>query len=394
MRGRFHILFDGQHGSSGKGAVAPRLAEMLGVNNVSSCNGPNAGHYVERDDNQRLLFKAIPASAALGWLGHAAQRPIRAWVGPNSCFEVSRLQSELRAINDWHHPFATMVHGRAAILGQHHRDAEAPGGALSTLAISSTMSGAGAAYAMKAMRQPTTRMAYELASDITSTDGQYPPPAVLDANEFYDALQARMSAFSEDFLHEVAQGFALSLDYGTQPRHCTYRNCSAQQAAADMGIRPHQVGNVYMNLRTFPIRVGNNYDADGKQVGYSGDWEPDQRETTWQEVGATAGMPQAAIDALSIHELTSVTKKLRRVATFSFNGAARAARFNGATHIVLNFVNYLDWSINGWRDGQIRFDQLSRPIREFVDKVEYSCGIPVIMLGTGPAHSDFIMTGH
>ena len=59
-----------------------------------------------------------------------------------------------------------------------------------------------------------------------------------------------------------------------------------------------------MSLRTFPIRVGNIVDADGKELGNSGPFHPDSVETTF----AALGVPE---------ELTTVTKRVRRIASFS-----------------------------------------------------------------------------
>lgn len=377
MSGKFHVLLDGGHGSSGKGAVVARLAAALEIPNVSGNNGPNAGHYVQYghgEQAERILFKALPSAAALYHPRRGAGMRPRLWIGPNSAFTVEQLQKEidLCRIPD----FALRIHGRAAIVGPHHIDLERPGGAMCTEHISSTMSGAGAVYAMKAMRQLDT----QLVEEIPDLD-KYS----LTADQFYNAVQNQL-AHGQDFLHEVAQGFPLSLDYGTQTRHCTYRNVSAQQAMADMGIRPDQVGEVYLNLRTYPIRVGNNH-RDGQQVGYSGDWEIDQIELDWQQVGEAAGMPQEEIDRLFSNELTSVTKKLRRVATFSYEGTRYAARFNGATALCLNFTSYLDWAVNGASER----GQITEKVWEFVRNLEDVIGLPVVLLGNGAEHREYVL---
>lgn len=381
---RFHILLDGGHGSSGKGAVTTRIVDLLQIPNASGNNGPNAGHFVEwprpGESPARLLFKAMPTAAAL----HVLPRMLRinptfptCWIGPNAGFEIEQLAKEVdltRIPGEF-----LRIHGRAAITEQHHKDAEAPGGVMSTEHISSTMSGAGATYALKAMRQLSTHLAEEIPAH--ELGGH-----VYSAREFYDAVQNEL-AHDRPFLHEVAQGFPLSLDYGNHTRHGTYRNVSAQQAAADYGIRPEQVGNVYLNLRAYPIRVGNNYDADGKQVGYSGDWEPDQVELDWQTVGEAAGMPDEEIKRLYSSELTSVTKKLRRVASFSYEGTRYAARFNGANALVLNFTSYIDWASLG----ATNYDTISDKVKAFVDKLQDEIQLPVVMLGTGPSHHDYAL---
>ena len=381
---KFHILLDGGHGSSGKGAVTTRLVDILKIPNASGNNGPNAGHFVEWPDPgyspRRLLFKAMPTAAAL----HVLPKPLRlnpsypvCWIGPNAGFEVAQLEKEVEMTRI---PREFLrIHGRAAITEQHHKDAEGPGGSMCTEHISYTMSAAGATYALKAMRQLDTKLAEDL--DAVAHCGH-----VYDAPGFYRAVQNELYQ-GRPFLHEVAQGFPLSLDYGNHTRHGTYRNVSAQQAAADYGILPKQVGNVYLNLRAFPIRVGNNYNADGTQVGYSGDWEPDQVELDWRTVGEQAGMPPEEIERLFSSELTSVTKKLRRVASFSYSGTHYAAAFNGANALVLNFTSYIDWASRG----AMNYDTISDKVKAFVQKLEDEVQIPVVMLGTGASHHEYAL---
>jgi len=378
-QGLFHILLDGGHGSSGKGAAVCRLAELLKVQNSSANHSANAGHTMVRPDGEAYVFKALPSAAALGWMGSEV-RP-RLWVGPNSGFEEAQFLKEIRdmklRMSD------VFVHHRAALVQDHHKQLEGPGGALSTLHISSTMSGAGATYASKAMRQLDTLYAGEVDSiKGVATVGR--------PDSFWRAIQSRLQS-GESFLHEVAQGFALSLDYGNHDRHGTFRNCTAQQGAADMGILPHQIGNVYLNLRTYPIRVGNNFDADGNRVGYSGDWEADQQELDWETIGRAAGMPEEEIQALFYKEKTTVTKKLRRVASFTMTGTKFAAAFNGATHLILNFTSYVDWASTDVSGGRSAYQGLSRRLRKFVEDIEDGVGLPVVMLGTGAKHDSFIL---
>jgi adenylosuccinate synthase len=206
-----------------------------------------------------------------------------------------------------------------------------------------------------------------------------------------DKRKRECKGYNSSYCIEVADNhnFFVATSHGQYINvdNCTYRNVSAQQAAADYGIRPEQVGNVYLNLRAFPIRVGNNYAADGTQVGYSGDWEPDQVEMDWRAVGEQAGMPEEEIERLYSSELTSVTKKLRRVASFSYTGTQYAARFNGANALILNFTSYIDWASLGAND----YNMLSEKVRAFTQKLEDEIGLPVVMLGTGPSHHDYCL---
>jgi adenylosuccinate synthase len=375
-QGLFHCIVDSAWGSSGKAAASCRIAEIRGIKNVSSGNFPNAGHTFVNDDGYTFVGKALPTPLILSKRG----KLLTGWVGPNSGFDLAQLEKEI------HETGAVLgqtlhIHDRAAITEQIHRDAEGPGGSLSTLAISSTMSGAGATYALKAMRQPTTLYAGEMLDE-----------GIMQPWNFYEAVQRRLDEADQSFLHEVSQGFALSLDYGTHARTCTFRNCTSQQAYADFGIKPRQIGDVYLNLRTFPIRVGNNYDDKGNMVGYSGDGMDDSFETDWVTVATEAGFPADEIHALAEKERTTVTKKIRRVFTHSMKLTQMSARINNATKLVLNFVHYLDWNdLDKTGEGPEAFAALSQKTQDFVRQLESATGLKVVMIGTGAKHSSYVL---
>lgn len=156
-----------------------------------------------------------------------------------------------------------------------------------------------------------------------------------------------------------------------------------------MAIPPALVGDIYMNVRTYPIRVGNVVEA-GVQQGYSGDFYPDQQELTWEEVGLRAGMPAEEQKNLLQRELTTVTKRQRRVATFSEMGLRDAVLTNGATKLCVNFIQYIDWNDAGLRGGREVFDKLSKKSRDFIAKVEETANVPVVLIGTGALHDQVI----
>jgi hypothetical protein len=74
------------------------------------------------------------------------------------------------------------------------------------------------------------------------------------------------------------------------------------------------------------IRVANRFDEDGG--GWSGPCYEDQMELDWDDIGVPP-------------ELTSVSKKIRRVFTFSERQVAEAMLITGCTDIFLGFINYL-----------------------------------------------------
>jgi adenylosuccinate synthase len=194
----------------------------------------------------------------------------------------------------------------------------------------------------------------------------------------------------EAFLHEVSQGFALSLNSGTHYPFCTSRECTPQQAYADFGLLPSMIGDVYLNVRSKPIRVGNNYDQNGVMVGYSGDCLSDQHELTWEQVGVEAEMPADEIAGLAERERTTVTKKIRRVYSESWQLLTISAKFCGATKLVLNFPQYIHWSSYKLRGGNEILTRLHYKVRNYLDKMQEATNLSVIMIGTGPDHNDYI----
>ena len=157
----------------------------------------------------------------------------------------------------------------------------------------------------------------------------------------------------------------------------------------DMAIPAGMVGDVYLNLRSFNIRVGNVVE-NGVTVGHSGDFYPDCKELTWEQIGKEAGMPDQEINALAERERTTVTKRIRRVCSFSWVGLEDAVTSNGATKLALNFVQYLDWRDNGLRGGRSAFIKLSHKTRALIEKIEQTTSLPVVLIGTGADHEDMI----
>jgi adenylosuccinate synthase len=370
--GKFNTVVDAAHGSSAKGAVSTRLVEIFKVPNVSTCNYMNAGHTTVFN-GQKFVAKCLPTPASLNMVGRG--RPTL-WIGPGSGFFPEQLDKEMYQTNYlWTQP-GLMIHERAIICSDRHVYMEQPGGLQSTEYISSTMSGSGAAFAEKAMRRP----------EVVLANTNYPTLVPVD---FINSVREELKA-GRAFLHEVSQGFALSINHGTHYPYCTFRDCTPQQAYADFMLLPSMIGDIYLNVRSFPIRVGSNFDASGKQVGYSGDFCDDQVETTWEQIAKDAEMPPDEAAALAERERTTVTKKIRRVATQSWSLLQNAAKATGATKLVLNFPQYIHWSAYRMRGGTEMLSKLHPKVRAYLDKMEDTTGLKVCMIGTSAEHDDYI----
>jgi len=400
--GKFNCLIDQAWGSSGKGKISAWLADKFGIVNVSSSNYPNAGHTAAFQDGTKFVAKALPTAAILKKVKGV---DIKCFVSPGSGFFWKQLIKEWDQAN---RP-KIFIHDRTSIVTDEHKKRE-ESGANSTKHVASTMQGTAAAITDRIMRKPDVILAR------SSSDGGDP---VLDAvrhlintdeetsmwldgmpNEFceqvkvVDAFEFRNLTHNiinegHTWLHEGSQGYALSIDHGSHYPYCTSRNCTLQAAMDHMAIPPSMIGDVYMNLRTVPIRVGNVIE-EGKQKGYSGDFYPDCKELTWEQVADQAGMPEEEKKILAERERTTVTKRIRRVATFSWIGLQDAVRTNGVTKISVNFVQYLNWQDHGIRGGKEALEKLSSETRQFIDKVEEIAQVPVVLIGTGADHEDII----
>lgn len=378
---KFNIVTDAMWGSCGKGAITTALANKHRPEIISTTNMANAGHTAVNKDGKAFVAKALPSASILTkWIPGYQPQIV---VGASAAFTIDQLMDEIQqcGVN-----YTLNIHPRAGVITDEHKAAEA-GGTQSTKHIASTMQGCGAFLADKIMRKPDVKLArdYEelkgLLSDHLPKRIQLPTggTAKLMNRPLHDVLYRLMTQHGHTILHEGSQGFSLDISHGSHYPHCTSRGTTAIQNAADMGIGHNMIGDVYLVIRPYPIRVGSVIE-DGKQVGYSGDAYPGQRELTWDQVAKESGMPDDIAASLTKKELTTVTKRLRRVFEFSEQQLYEAAIVNGATKIALNFANYIDWSCFGMNE----FGKLPSKVLEFIRKVEDITNLPVTVVGTGP----------
>ncbi len=334
------IVFDGQWGSCGKGKVCSYLARVERPKVVSSCNMPNAGHTVV-DETGKHVFKVLPSAS-----GQPGVETIL--LGPATGYSPKRLTYEVAKIDR-----SVIMHGRAFIVTQDHAALEE-----STMRNASTKQGSGAALCDKIMRR-------DVLANLS------PGVTIIDPMEWVYHTQNWLKL---GWLHEVAQGFALSIDHGSHYPHCTSRNCGPVDALAQLGLPAKTPHTTYMVLRPYPIRVG----SDGEHS--SGGWYDDQTELTWENVAERSGCP---LEPMLETEITTVTKRQRRVATFSNAGVGHAIKCTQPDAVILNFAQYIDSGATGVR---IRAG-LPQKVLEWIRDFEDRHGVPIRYVGTG-AHVD------
>lgn len=352
-------------------AKKERVYDITMGNTHSYISNGTISHNTVVFGDDKFVFKSLPGPAVL----NRHNKSVTSWIGPNSGFFIEQFKKEVDYTNSIENK-NLYIHNRAVIMDNRHALMEAPGGSQSTLHISSTMSGSGAAFSEKSMRKPETIIAKNIGIGINNWD-------------FYNKIWEELE-LGRSFIHEVSQGFALSINSGTHWPHSTFREATPQQACADFGIKSNQIGDIYLNCRSFPIRVGDNFDINGNKIGYSGDTMHDSIELTWEEIGYNAGMPEEEVKILAEKERTTVTRKIRKAYTPSWELLKFSAKFCGATKLILNFPQYIAYSSYRVRGARKEFLQLDEKIRAYVDKMEDTTNLPVVMIGTSADHNDYI----
>jgi len=85
-------------------------------------------------------------------------------------------------------------------------------------------------------------------------------------------------------------------------------------------------------------------------------------------------------------EFGTVTGRPRRAAEFDFKLAKRAIMLNSATQIAITKLDIIFPECSN----QTSFDSLSNTAQSFIKNIENTLGVPVSIIGTGPAVSDVI----
>lgn len=347
----------GQFGSEGKGLIVGHIAdEFTGHVRVGAAN---AGHTLYTDDCKHVM-QQLPCSVY-------ANPAATAFVGPGALISPGIFERELRTLrtfcaeNDRDFP-VIVVDPNAHVIQEWQIQEEK----LSDLAerIGSTSAtaneGIGACQAARVMRKPGCVTAADFWDDDECEEHGFVIEGVPTHTLDHDFL-----------LLEGTQGTGLSITTGHFP-YVTSRNTTAAGLCADAGVAPTRLDRVILVCRTYPIRVASPTDGDGT----SGPFYHDSEETSWEALGID---PQT--------ERTTVTKKVRRVATFSLDQIAEAAMINGATEIALTFADYLDPRIAGLssRDSGVWTTLEDYPdVNDMVWSIMDELDIPVTMIGTGP----------
>ena len=279
------VVIGGQFGSEAKGQVNGILARGRHFDWAVSNSGSQAGHtFVDG-----VYYRPTTVTRHLPIAGVIDDKT-RMYIGPAAILDLDVLMDECNHF-DCHD--RVYIHRNAAVIMPDHRILDAT----LTERMGSTGKGNGAALAAKIMRE--TPLFGEFKTGFRMASG----PPWLDHHSI---------------LVEAAQGFDLSIDRQFYP-FCTSRNCWVGQALADAWIHPENCNlTTVLVVRAYPIRVAGN----------SGGWYPDQHEISWRDLEVEP-------------EITTVTKRVRRVATFSMQQFKEACRINRPNIIAVSHLDYI-----------------------------------------------------
>lgn len=325
------VIIGGGYGSEGKGNIAFHLAPEYDL--LIRVGGPNAAHKVYLASGEIFTHFSLPSGTQAGQAQLA--------IGPGAVVYPPELLDEIARCDVSSERLS--IDPQVMVVEDCDKDAEQE----MVGTIGSTASGTGSATARRLMRGDGVR----LARDVDDLRPYVRPT--------YDLLEEAYASRKRIML-EGTQGSGLSLHHGPYP-HVTSRDTNVAGCLAEAGVAPARVRKVVMVVRTYPIRVG----------GESG---PLSSEISWQQIEERSGLT-----GLADKELTSKTKRLRRVGEPEWDLLRKAAVLNAPTDVALSFADYLSAEN---RDAS-RFEQLTDETIRFVDEVERVTGARVSLIATG-----------
>jgi adenylosuccinate synthase len=347
----FWVVVGGQFGSEGKGKVSAFIARQQNIDICIRCGGPNSGHSFVNEDGQMMVLRQLPT----GFVNPQTRLliPAGALIDPT----VLKQEIDLLSLPS----YRIGIDRKSFIINERDREEERSLGLRERL--SSTLCGVGAAQARRVLRGDDAR----LAKDVV-TEHPWMEEYLTDvSDELNMALDKGKSA-----LIEGTQGFGLSLYHSDFYPRTTSRDTTAAGFLSEVGVSPLRVTEVVVVFRTFPIRVA------GKQAG------PLKEEISWEQLQRDSGYPHP------IEELTTVTKKIRRVARFDWELASKALAVNRPTRVALNGLDLFDHRNCIVRD----IHSLSGTSIEMIDRLSELARCDSFYLGTGPRLTEMFMARH
>jgi adenylosuccinate synthase len=327
------VIVGGQFGSEGKGKVACHFAREKRATFAVRVGGSNSGHTVIDETGTPFVFRMLPTAAIL-------PEPICV-LGAGSYIDIDVLFDEIGSVGL--RPERLAIDPNAYVVTDEHKRAEAEWSLGEK--IGSTLSGTGAALIERAKRMSAENLAQ---------NNERLKPFIQPVRSLLRAALQR----GENVILEGTQGFGLSVLHSPYYPKATSRDTTAAAFVSEAGLSPLDVDDVVLVLRAFPIRVA----GDSGELPSEIDWETVSREGHWKN---------------ALRELTSVTKKVRRVGRFDPEIVREAIAVNQPTKIVLNHLDYFDFEC-------AQFGRVPASVRCKAVEIEMSLNRTVNLVGLSP----------
>jgi adenylosuccinate synthase len=377
VRKNIYAFIDGMAGSCGKGKA---IGQFAIENNVSAAIAncmPNAGHTFSQDGKKRI-FRLVPVSAV---------NPNTAlFMGAGTVIDMNVLEQEYEENIDILEGREIIVHPMVPIIQQKHIDKEKE-----VLRSGSTFKGGGACLAEKIMRSPDTIFFKEFKN--------------IKADPNYHKKLLKYLNGAKKVILEGSQGCDLDINHSGHYPYVTSRQISIAQMCADAGISPMRIKEIIMVIRPFPIRISNQTNI-GQDI-FSGTYG-NSEELSWEQIriGAMMGWYPPALTKSDLEdlddftaklnlnpepvsELTTVTKKPRRVFDIDIEKLRANIEINTPTSIYLNFFQYLGDQYAGLK-GDYNKLWIDKYQREYLNWLERELRTKITMLGTGADIKEYI----
>ena len=380
------VVLDSMAGSCGKGKFIGYLAQHDNYNVAVDNFMTNAGHTYVTNGGVKIMTQHVPTSMV--------NPDTELVIGPGAAITPSTLFTEIvkyRGVIGDRHIF---INPRAVVILPKHKEEEQR-----VLRSGSTFKGCGAAQAEKVMRQAILFGDWYENTDWSETeqyinyDGTTRPftddeiAIISNTIRIIDTTWYLNASYGNgcDILVEGSQGCDLDINHGLAYPNTTSRQCHAGQLLADCGLSPRLCTDIIMIMRPYPIRISNVTNlknADGTTlVTSSGDYAGSP-EITWEEVRKRCGAPVGT----PFGEMTTVTKKTRRVFEMNWDRLQYTTILNRPTAIAINFIQYVDYNMMGASS----YKEITYKAKKFIDEVERKTGVQVAFIGTGPRNCDII----
>lgn len=351
------IVVGGHFGDEGKGKIVSYIAQKDNPDIIARAGvGPNAGHTVYKD-GRKYGLRMIPC----GFVNDKS----KLLIGAGVLVDPERFLQEVELTKTDGRLFLDL---RCAIIEGKHRELDSKSD--NSLKIGTTGSGCGPANSDRVNR--TAKRAMDV-------------PKLKDYLIDVPLTVGKAISAGESVLIEASQGFGLSLYYGNYP-YVTSKDTSASTAAADIGIGPTKIDDVYVVYKAYMSRVGEDpyihYLADS-DIADSKMW------TNVLKRAEDEGCPGKTNNEKIAHllgEKGTVTGRPRKISDFDFELARYSSMVNGATKIVVTCVDKLFPECYKAQS----YDKLSKNATAYLKTIEDQVGVKISIISTGPDIYDVI----